>query len=118
MLKKTFTPATILITLGAVLGTSLVLYAWRLPPFASSVEMTDNAYVRGDVTSLAAKVAWISPLTSRFLLVNRRGMRVLVASAEELAALAQAGRLVVGAESTPSDEAMRQVRNRLGRNAA
>ena len=65
--------------------------------------------------SLAAKVAWISPLTSRFLLVNRRGMRVLVASAEELAALAQAGRLVVGAESTPCDEAMRQVRNRLDR---
>jgi hypothetical protein len=68
--------------------------------------------------SLAAKVAWISPLTSRFLLVNRRGMRVLVASAAELAALAQAGRLVVGAERTPSDEAMRQLRDRLSRAAA
>lgn len=68
--------------------------------------------------SLAAKVAWISPLTARFLLVNRRGMRVLVASAEELAALAQAGRLVVGAESTPCDEAMRQVRNRIDRGAS
>ncbi|HEY0661216.1 MAG TPA: DUF1631 family protein [Lysobacter sp.] len=68
--------------------------------------------------SLAAKVAWISPLTSRFLLVNRRGIRVLVASAAELAALAEAGRLVVGAERTPSDEAMRQLRNRLQRAAA
>ncbi|PYB70957.1 HlyD family secretion protein [Rhizobium wuzhouense] len=57
MLKKIFTPATILIILGAVLGTSLVLYAWRLPPFASSVEMTDNAYVRGYVTMLSPQVS-------------------------------------------------------------
>jgi len=68
--------------------------------------------------SLAAKVAWISPLTSRFLLVNRRGMRVLVASAAELASLAAAGRLVVGVERTPFDEAMRQLRGRLSRAAA
>lgn len=60
-----------------------------------------------------AKVAWISPLTSRYLLVNRRGIRVLVASAEELAVLAGAGRLVVGTERTAFDEAMRQVRKRL-----
>ena len=57
MLKKTFTPATILIILGALLGTSLVLYAWRLPPFASSVEMTDNAYVRGYVTMMSPQVS-------------------------------------------------------------
>jgi multidrug resistance efflux pump len=57
MLKKTFTPATILIILGAILGTSLVLYAWRLPPFVSSVETTDNAYVRGYVTTLSPQVA-------------------------------------------------------------
>ncbi|MDQ3617889.1 MAG: DUF1631 domain-containing protein [Pseudomonadota bacterium] len=60
-----------------------------------------------------AKVAWISRLTSRLLLVNRRGLRVLVASAEELALLATAGRLVVGTERTAFDEAMRQVRQRL-----
>lgn len=57
MLKKIFTPATILIIMGAVLGTSLVLYAWRLPPFASSVEMTDNAYVRGYVTMMSPQVS-------------------------------------------------------------
>lgn len=63
--------------------------------------------------ALAVKVAWISPLTGRFLLVNRRGMRVLVASAGELAQLAQAGRLEVGAERAPTDEAMRHLRERL-----
>ncbi len=66
---------------------------------------------QGEAT--AVKVAWISPLTSRLLLVSRRGLRVLVASAEELAGLVSAGRLVVGAERTPFDEAMRQLHQRL-----
>lgn len=65
--------------------------------------------------SVAAKIAWVSPLTSRFLLVNRRGIRMLVASPEELAALASAGRLTIGAERTAFDEAMRQVRRHLDR---
>lgn len=43
--------------LGATLaGILIVLYAWRLPPFRSSVETTDNAYVRGSVTIIAPKV--------------------------------------------------------------
>jgi multidrug resistance efflux pump len=57
MSKKIFTPVTILIVLGGLLGVSLVLYAWRLPPFTSSVEVTDNAYVRGYVTTLSPQVS-------------------------------------------------------------
>jgi len=68
--------------------------------------------------STAVKVAWLSPLTSRYLLVNRRGLRVLVASAEELAALAGVGRLTIGAERTAFDEAMRQVKRHLDRASA
>ena len=34
-----------------------------------------------------AKVSWVSPISSRLLLVNRRGVRVLTASTEELAAM-------------------------------
>jgi Protein of unknown function (DUF1631) len=68
--------------------------------------------------AVAVKVAWISPLSGRFLLVNRRGLRVLVASAAELAALAQAGRLEAGAERAPTDEAMRHLRDRLVRAVA
>ncbi len=63
---------------------------------------------------VAAKLAWISPLTARLLLVNRRGVRVLVASAEQLAVLVAQGRLVLGTEQAPFDEAMRQLRQRLG----
>ena len=66
---------------------------------------------QGEAT--AVKLAWVSPLTLRLLLVSRRGLRVLVASAEELSALVGAGRLVIGAEQTPFDEAMQQLRHRL-----
>jgi hypothetical protein len=61
----------------------------------------------------SVKVAWVSPLTSRLLLVNRRGVRKLVASPEQLAALAKAGNLLLEAADMPFDEAMRQVRQRL-----
>ena len=34
-----------------------------------------------------AKISWVSPISSRLLLVNRRGVRVLTVSTEELAAM-------------------------------
>src|SRR5690606_32723327 len=69
----------------------------------------------GDGDPTAAKVAWISPLSARFLLVNRRGIRVLVASAEQLAALSKEGRLEVGAEQAPFDAALQQMQRQLDR---
>ncbi|KQZ62995.1 hemolysin secretion protein D [Rhizobium sp. Root149] len=57
MLKKLFSPVTLIILLVGLVGLGLVLYAWRLPPFTSSVEMTDNAYVRGYVTTLSPQVS-------------------------------------------------------------
>lgn len=66
-----------------------------------------------DGNESGVKVAWISPLTSRLLLVNRRGMRKLVASPEELAALIQLGRLSTEADHMPFDEALHQVRHQL-----
>lgn len=65
----------------------------------------------------ALKIAWISPLTSRFLIVNRRGVRELVATAEQLALLAQAGRLIVGLPDAPFEGAMKQVWKHLQRAA-
>ncbi|MDQ2702506.1 MAG: DUF1631 domain-containing protein [Pseudomonadota bacterium] len=64
------------------------------------------------------KVAWASPLTGRLLLVNRRGVRQLVASPEQLASLVRSGHLFAEADERPFDEAMRLVRQRLGRSAA
>lgn len=61
----------------------------------------------------AAKIAWISPLTGRFLIVNRRGLRKLVVTAEELAALVGRGEVVIRAIEAPVDHAMRQVWEQL-----
>ena len=60
-----------------------------------------------------AKVSWISPISSRLLFVNRRGIRVLVASAEELAAMAKLGRVQLREANTAFDDAMHQVMGKL-----
>ena len=46
--------AIVLIALAAILA---ILYAWGLPPFAGFSEKTDNAYVRGRVTSISPQVS-------------------------------------------------------------
>ena len=38
-------------------GVLMVLWAWQLPPFKHTVETTDNAYVRGQVTVISPQVA-------------------------------------------------------------
>lgn len=40
-----------------LVGLGIILYAWRLPPFASAIETTENAYVRGQVTIIAPQLA-------------------------------------------------------------
>ena len=68
--------------------------------------------------AIKAKVGWISPLTSRRMLVNERGSRVLVASVEELAALVAQGRLGAAAAPRAFGEALAQVGERLRRATA
>ncbi len=40
-----------------IVGVGAVLYAWQLPPFTSTIESTNNAYVRGRVTMIAPQLA-------------------------------------------------------------
>lgn len=40
-----------------VIGALAILYAWRLWPFTSTVQTTENAYVRGQITAMAPQVA-------------------------------------------------------------
>ncbi|WP_308815240.1 HlyD family secretion protein [Sphingomonas sp. GV3] len=49
--------ATIVIVIIAVAGLLAVLAAWRLPPFATAYQSTDNAYVRGRTTVIAPQVS-------------------------------------------------------------
>ncbi|WP_457586369.1 HlyD family secretion protein [Ensifer canadensis] len=57
MLKFLRSPTTIIVLLAGLSGLTLVLYAWRLPPFHSSVEMTENAYVRGYLTIMSPQLS-------------------------------------------------------------
>ncbi|MBM6577891.1 HlyD family secretion protein [Microvirga sp. SRT01] len=47
----------IVLALVAIAGVLAVLAAWRLPPFTSDYESTDNAYVRGRTTVIAPQVS-------------------------------------------------------------
>ena len=58
-------------------------------------------------------MSWISPISGRLLLVNRRGIRVLVASPEELAAMAKLGQAQLREADTAFEDAMHQVVGRL-----
>ncbi|WP_076070991.1 HlyD family secretion protein [Sphingomonas montana] len=47
----------LLIALLVAGGIAAILYAWRLPPFTSDIQATENAYVRGQVTVVSPQVA-------------------------------------------------------------
>ncbi|MGM3388769.1 HlyD family secretion protein [Stutzerimonas stutzeri] len=56
---KTIKPSrrsVILMALVALVGVLAILYAWQLWPFGGRVAVTENAYVRGQITVLAPQV--------------------------------------------------------------
>src|SRR4051812_47464115 len=57
MFKFPRSAASVVAVAIGIAGVALLLYAWRLPPFTSSVETTDNAYVRGQVTVISPQLA-------------------------------------------------------------
>ncbi|WP_375452100.1 HlyD family secretion protein [uncultured Devosia sp.] len=48
--------ATIPAVLVGILGVAAVLYAWQLPPFTSTIQTTNNAFIRGRVTLIAPQL--------------------------------------------------------------
>ncbi len=61
----------------------------------------------------AGKLSWVSPISSRLLFVNRRGVRFCVASPEELAVMVRMGRLRKHEDEDAFDSAMQGVIQRL-----
>lgn len=56
---KTIRPSrrsVILMVMVALIGITAILYAWQLWPFSDRVAVTENAYVRGQITVLAPQV--------------------------------------------------------------
>ena len=65
-----------------------------------------------------AKMSWVSPISSRLMFVNRRGVRILVASIEELAAMKKLGHLVLREQEHVFDQALHRVMGRLQNDVA
>lgn len=74
-------------------------------------------FIDEDGTAQPAKLSWQSPISNRLLFVNRRGLRYCVASAEELAAMIAAKRLVIRQNDAAFEHAMNQVLGRLRANS-
>jgi hypothetical protein len=70
-------------------------------------------FVDKDNKVQAGKLSWVSPISSRLLFVNRRGVRFCVASPEELAVMVRMGRLRTHQEEDAFDAAMQGVIQRL-----
>ena len=49
--------ATLVAALAGLAGVLLLLFAWHLPPFSGGAVITEDAYVRGRVTSVAPRAA-------------------------------------------------------------
>jgi hypothetical protein len=60
-----------------------------------------------------AKLSWISPISSRLLFVNRRGMRLCAVLPEELAALMAEGKLTLREVDTAFERAMSHMLGKL-----
>lgn len=77
-------------------------------PVGSWVEFIDD---QGEAQP--AKLSWISPISSRLLFVNRRGLRVCVASVEELAVMMHQQRFSIRGANAAFERAMHQVLGQL-----
>lgn len=70
-------------------------------------------FIDAEGVAQPAKLSWVSPISSRLLFVNRRGMRVCVSSVEELAALMREKRFSVRGANSAFERAMHQVLGQL-----
>lgn len=55
--KRRIWPSVVAFSMVALAGVMIVLYAWDLPPFHSTIETTENALVRGQVTIISPQLS-------------------------------------------------------------
>jgi len=68
----------IVILLFVLVGVAAVLAAWRLPPFNSGLQSTDNAYVRGRTTVISPQVSgYVTAVTVRDFADVRAGQALV-----------------------------------------
>ncbi|MET3589214.1 multidrug resistance efflux pump [Bartonella silvatica] len=59
MIKALRSRATLITFFSGVVGGLLILWAWRLPPFVSTIQITDNASIKGNVTLVSSQIAGV-----------------------------------------------------------
>ncbi|UNF36957.1 HlyD family secretion protein [Bartonella krasnovii] len=59
MIKALRSKATIVAFLSGITGVLLILWAWRLPPFVSNIQITDNASIKGEVTLVSSQISGV-----------------------------------------------------------
>ncbi|RJG58014.1 HlyD family secretion protein [Sphingobium terrigena] len=78
---KTIKPTrnvVLIMALVFVIGTLVVLYAWKLWPFAGDDRRTENAYVRGQITAMAPQVSgYVVEVTVRDFARVKRGQLLM-----------------------------------------
>ncbi len=104
----------LLMAVVALCGCLLVLRAWNLWPFHSSVMSTDNAYVRGAVTTLAPQVSGHvqQVLVQDFAHVKAGDVLVQIDPRSYEAALAQAEAQLASAQAQLANAEQTQAQNR------
>ncbi|MGP5118494.1 HlyD family secretion protein [Psychrobacter alimentarius] len=54
--KKSYLNLGLLVLL-IIIGVTLILYAWKLPPFTPTIQQTNNAFVKGQTTIISPQVS-------------------------------------------------------------
>ncbi|WP_336293897.1 HlyD family secretion protein [Bartonella sp. CB169] len=59
MIKALRSKATVVAFLSGISGVLLILWAWRLPPFVSAIQITDNASIKGNVALVSSQISGV-----------------------------------------------------------
>ncbi|UTO28271.1 HlyD family secretion protein [Bartonella harrusi] len=59
MIKALRSRATLVAFFSGVMGVLLILWAWKLPPFVSTIQVTDNASIKGNVTLVSSQISGV-----------------------------------------------------------
>ncbi|EJF97767.1 HlyD family secretion protein [Bartonella taylorii] len=59
MIKALRSRATLVAFLSGITGVLLILWAWKLPPFVSTIQITDNASIKGNVTLVSSQISGV-----------------------------------------------------------
>ncbi|WCR55827.1 MAG: Membrane fusion component of MSF-type tripartite multidrug efflux system [Bartonella clarridgeiae] len=59
MIKVLRSKSTIVAFLSGIMGIVLILWSWQLPPFVSTLQKTDNASIKGNITLISPQISGV-----------------------------------------------------------